>query len=327
MGESETFVSRDVSRARVSEGECLNFTILHRATLIVVLACAEISPGYKLSWLPGWENLNEKPSVLFGKRTSQARTRKFPNVSCSCLKCSSFRPSCVYYLFLSKTNRAWKSRQKQIDERLIIEAKESRSLCEPSRSSFQARCQSLFSHDGIKKNVKFLGKFTFLRVPTSTRFRREVAILGFVGNCWAEGVVGRFKSINFARFVDFQLNDQLVPMEISLMTKVDHVPGVIRLIDWFEKNDSFIIVMERPDSVMDLFDYITKKGPLPEAYARDFFRQVVSTVADVQRAGVVHRDIKDENILVDLKTCQLKLIDFGSGAFLKDSVYTDFDGE
>jgi len=117
-----------------------------------------------------------------------------------------------------------------------------------------------------------------------------------------------------------------VPMELKLLHSVQNVSGVIKLLDFFERNDSFIYVMERPSDCKDMFDFITEKKYLEEALARNFFRQIVETVIACHGKGVIHRDIKDENILVDMVTGKLKLIDFGSGALLKEEAYTDFDG-
>ena len=124
-----------------------------------------------------------------------------------------------------------------------------------------------------------------------------------------------------------QLGGRTVPMEICLLKKVSHVKGVVKLLDYFESVDSFIIVMERPEAVKDLYDYITEKVFLDEKLSRVFFHQVVESIIGCHKSGVIHRDIKDENILVDLKNLTTRIVDFGSGAFLKDTLYTEFDGE
>jgi len=122
------------------------------------------------------------------------------------------------------------------------------------------------------------------------------------------------------------LNGRKVPLELKLLHTVQGLDGTIKLLDYFERPDSFVIVMERPANTKDLFDYITEKGRLDENLAKYLFKQVVDIVLACHQRGVIHRDIKDENILIDLKSGKLKLIDFGSGAFIQEGHYTEFEG-
>ena len=79
--------------------------------------------------------------------------------------------------------------------------------------------------------------------------------------------------------------------------------------------------------IQDLFDYITMRGALHEsATCRRWFNDMVDTIIAVHQVGVVHRDIKDENFIVDLDTNRLYLIDFGAGSFIKRSAYTEYNG-
>merc|ERR1711879_889017 len=70
--------------------------------------------------------------------------------------------------------------------------------------------------------------------------------------------------------------DGKIPLEVALMQQVADVPGVIKILDWFESAESFFIVMEK-FAGQDLFDYISERGPLKEAAARDLFAQVLET--------------------------------------------------
>lgn len=136
------------------------------------------------------------------------------------------------------------------------------------------------------------------------------------------------KHISKSRVTEWATVDgESIPMEICLLQKLCHVPGVVQLLDFFEHADSFVLVLERPTPCRDLFDYITERGCLPDHEALGFFRQVIDILVQVHEVGIIHRDVKDENVLVEMETGRLRLIDFGSGTFYNDSVYTEFDGE
>lgn len=149
----------------------------------------------------------------------------------------------------------------------------------------------------------------------------------YAGVCKKDGRCVALKHISKDKVTEWvKVNGQNLPVEICLLQRLSHVQSVVQLIDFFEKPDSFIIVMERPSPCKDLFDYITEKGFLSEDEARDILIQLLRTLAEVHRAGIIHRDIKDENLLVELETRRVRLIDFGSGTFYKDSLYTEFEG-
>uniref|UniRef100_A0A183DWC3 non-specific serine/threonine protein kinase n=1 Tax=Gongylonema pulchrum TaxID=637853 RepID=A0A183DWC3_9BILA len=123
-----------------------------------------------------------------------------------------------------------------------------------------------------------------------------------------------------------KMDDERVPMEICMLARCVNVLGVIKLLDWYSTPEGFLIVMERPYPCVDLFDFIKSHKKLDEDLARFLFRQIAFTIRKCAQQKVLHRDLKDENIVIDLVTGETSLIDFGAATVLKKGHYTDFQG-
>ncbi|KPI44294.1 Serine/threonine-protein kinase ppk6 [Cyphellophora attinorum] len=122
-----------------------------------------------------------------------------------------------------------------------------------------------------------------------------------------------------------------VPLEIHVMDYLRRDgfrhPNIVEMIDFFEDNVNYYIEM-LPHGIpgMDLFDYIELRSDMAEDECRSIFRQVASAIHHLHiKAAVVHRDIKDENVVLDGEG-KIKLIDFGSAAYLKNGPFDVFVG-
>ena len=107
-----------------------------------------------------------------------------------------------------------------------------------------------------------------------------------------------------------QVNGQQLPAEAFYQRHVHH-PNIIELLDVFTHEDNFVFVLERPEECSDLFEYISERDYLAEDEGRQFFTNILDAAIQCEGYGVLHQDIKPENVIVDLSKMEAKLTDFG----------------
>jgi protein-serine/threonine kinase len=101
---------------------------------------------------------------------------------------------------------------------------------------------------------------------------------------------------------------QKIYREIHILRGLDH-PNIVRLHEMVETERHIGIILEYA-SGGELFDYILNHRYLKDGPARKLFSQLISGVGYLHRKGIVHRDLKLENLLLD-RNKNIIITDFG----------------
>jgi len=102
--------------------------------------------------------------------------------------------------------------------------------------------------------------------------------------------------------------EKFLPRELDIMKILRH-SNVIRTMEIFQASKKIYLALEYAGHG-DLLAYIQLRGPLKEIDAATMFKQVVCGLQYLHRNGVVHRDLKCENILLSNNNT-VKIADFG----------------
>ncbi|ESO01906.1 hypothetical protein HELRODRAFT_65239, partial [Helobdella robusta] len=112
--------------------------------------------------------------------------------------------------------------------------------------------------------------------------------------------------------------------EINILKFFKH-PNIIKLYQVME-SDKFIYIVSEFAPKGEIFEYISRNGRFSEAEAKIKFAQILNAVDYCHKLGIVHRDLKAENLLLD-ENFNVKLADFGFGNFYhKDSKLSTWCG-
>lgn len=96
--------------------------------------------------------------------------------------------------------------------------------------------------------------------------------------------------------------------EIAILREIAH-PNIVRLHEMVETDRHIGIILEYA-SGGELFDYILNHRYLKDNTAKRLFAQLVSGVGYLHKKGIVHRDLKLENLLLD-RNRNIIISDFG----------------
>ena len=212
-------------------------------------------------------------------------------------------------------------------------SKEKRRICKMIKLAFQGAQNLSLSNPPIKTSAEFyrigkmLGKGAFGRVNLAMHKITEhlVAVKSMNKQFLAPDNSTEASEGQKEEFLNAEKKKLLQELLILQKVATRH-RNIVRLYDSFETARHLVFVMELC-SGGDILTYVRKRGSLSEDMARELFTQAVAAVYYCHRKKIVHRDIKLDNMLLDVGSINkktgtanvtLKLCDFGVSKLLTD---------
>jgi len=115
------------------------------------------------------------------------------------------------------------------------------------------------------------------------------------------------KSIN-KEYLSEEKQRSKIMHEVNILLQLRH-ESIVKLYETFETERHIMLVMELAAGG-DLLNFVRKRKKLDEETARILFKQIIEGLGYIHSKGVLHRDIKLDNILLDGKG-NVKIADFG----------------
>lgn len=162
-------------------------------------------------------------------------------------------------------------------------------------------------------NMLGRGGFGITYIGFDLMLQRKVAIKEY----YPSGQVSRITTISTdLQWLDSEQPDQLREKgirsclrEARKMAKIGDIPEVVRVLECFQENDTAYIVMDYVDG-KTLMSVLREQGPMTWDQAKGIFLPAISAMEEVHQAGMVHRDISPDNLMLTKKG--VRILDLGA---------------
>lgn len=163
------------------------------------------------------------------------------------------------------------------------------------------------------------GSFGITYIAWDTVLQQKVAVKEFMPSEFSTRMPGKTMITILGGNREEQFMDGMGKFidEARRLAKFQNEPGIVKVFDSFEDNNSAYIIMELLEGET-LGAYLDREGFIEEKKAIEMLSPIFESLEKVHEQGIIHRDISPDNIFIT-KDGKCKLIDFGAARYATTS--------